>query len=171
MSAGGFAPFQWPRPAGGREAAALHAPGYFIRSPEAPLGAAPQVNVGPTALHAPACLLRGLDTPGAGGRGMLTFHVHGRDAFGNVARLGPRALAVAAEPPGALADVAMSQWEDKAVVTVRATVVTAGVLRVAVDGAPVCAAGIPLAAAADGARANLVRARAAAVQLWQQGAR
>jgi len=127
--------------------------------------------VGPAALHAPACLLRGLDTPGAGGRGMLTFHVHGRDAFGNVARLGPRALAVAAEPPGALADVAMSQWEDKAVVTVRATVVTAGVLRVAVDGAPVCAAGIPLAAAADGARANLVRARAAAVQLWQQGAR
>lgn len=52
------------------------------------------------------------------------------------------------EPPGALRDVAMSQWEDKAVVTVRATVLTAGLMRMHVNGAPVCAAGFRLAAAA-----------------------
>lgn len=59
------------------------------------------VTVGPAALHPPACLLRGLDEPTNAGLGMLTFHVHGRDAFGNVAKLGPRALQVVTEPPGA----------------------------------------------------------------------
>ena len=59
------------------------------------------VTVGPAALHPPACLLRGLGEPTNAGLGMLTFHVHGRDAFGNVAKLGPRALQVVTEPPGA----------------------------------------------------------------------
>lgn len=57
------------------------------------------VCVGPAPLHPPACLLRGLDEPGNGGLGMLTFHVHGRDAYGNVARLGTRALQARALPP------------------------------------------------------------------------
>ncbi|KAK9845317.1 hypothetical protein WJX81_003385 [Elliptochloris bilobata] len=112
--------------------------------PGTPLG----VCVGPAPLHPPACLLRGLDEPGNGGLGMLTFHVHGRDAFGNVAKLGPRAVEVSTEPEGALRDVAMSQWEDKTVVTVRSTVLTPGTMRVLVAGKPVCAAGFALAASA-----------------------
>lgn len=46
------------------------------------------VKVGPAAIHAPACLVRGLtDTPDFG---MLEFEVHGRDAFGNMLELLPR---------------------------------------------------------------------------------
>jgi hypothetical protein len=46
------------------------------------------VKVGPAAIHAPACLVRGLtDTPDFG---MLEFEVQGRDAFGNMLELLPR---------------------------------------------------------------------------------
>ena len=51
--------------------------------------------------------------------------------------------------------MAMSQWEDKAVVTVRATVLTAGTMRVLVNGKPVSPAGFTLAACA-GAHSALV---------------
>lgn len=55
---------------------------------------------------------------------------------------------VSTEPEGALQDVAMSQWEDKAVVTVRATVLAAGTMRVLVNGKPISPAGFALAACA-----------------------
>lgn len=46
------------------------------------------VRVGPAAIHAPTCLIKGLtDTPDYG---MLEFEVHGRDAFGNSLELLPR---------------------------------------------------------------------------------
>ena len=106
------------------------------------------VTVGPAPLHPPACLLRGLGGPAAGGLGLLAFEVHGRDAFGNAARLDPRAVEVAAEPAGALGKVDMGQWEDRAAVTVRSTVFTEGVMHVRVNGRPVCEAGHRLAAAA-----------------------
>ena len=55
---------------------------------------------------------------------------------------------VSTEPEGALRDVAMSQWEDKAVVTVRATVLAAGTMRVLVNGKPISPAGFALAVCA-----------------------
>jgi hypothetical protein len=53
------------------------------------------VRVGPAAIHAPACLIRGLtDTPDFG---MLEFEVHGRDAFGNSLELLPRSASCSSD--------------------------------------------------------------------------
>ncbi|CAL8470626.1 g10168 [Coccomyxa elongata] len=105
------------------------------------------VRVGPAAIHAPTCLITGLtDTPDYG---MLEFEVHGRDAFGNSLELLPRMIEVWSEPAGALTDLAMAQWEEASVITVRGNVAAEGRLHVNVNGKPVVPGGHPLVAAAS----------------------